>query len=69
MLPTELGVAHAFRVLLEVHRLSAEDFRNFEIVRIDRAECTPQLFDFSLVEETALVDLDPGFLFHLVMGI
>src|SRR5579864_6322424 len=68
VLATILGITHALRVPFEVIRLGANLLDHVSILGTERAKRQYQLFDFSLIEEATLVDLDPGFLVHFVIG-
>jgi len=69
MLTAELGISHPLCVVFKVVGFDADLLGHFRIAGVDGAKGTHELFDFPLVEQAALVVLDPGFLIRLVIGI
>ena len=69
MLASKFGIAHAVSVPREVVGLDTNLLEYFGIGGIDDAKLANQLFDFALVEQPFLVDLHPGFLFDLAIGV
>ena len=69
MLAAKLGVSHAFCIPLKIACLGAHLLRYFGVIRFHRLQGRHQLFNFSPIQQALLVDLHPGFLFPLVMGV
>lgn len=68
MLAAELCVAHAGCIFLKVVGLDTNLLEDFRIGGVDGGQRENQLFDFSLVKESLLVDLHPDFLAPFVVG-
>jgi hypothetical protein len=69
VLLAEFGIAHTFGIALKVVGFSADFLDHLGVFGTDGTKRNDQLFDLPLVEQTALVCLDPDFLLHFVIGI